>query len=84
MRAGASIGGAEVGVAVTAGVEAVSGAGAGSGIVEAAALEPPSLTITDLLDGTSLKSWVDFKSSTIRVMGGSAENKPARTPCTSP
>jgi len=46
--------------------------------------EPPSFTITDLLDGSNLKFCGDFNSSTIRVIGGFVENKPARTPFNSP
>ena len=94
MRAGASVAVVDDGFDVTTGVAAVAGsgaavaagAGAGSGGVAAAMSfpVPAILMITDLLEGTSLKSCVDFNSSTTRVVGGLAENSPARTPLTSP
>src|SRR4029434_2798836 len=58
MRAGASVAGEGLGTGVMAGVGALAAAGAGSG-VPAAALEPPSLTMTDLFAGTRLQPCVD-------------------------
>jgi len=72
-------------VTTAAGVVAFARSGSGALAGSAAVLtEPPSFTITDLLDGSNLKSCGDFNSSTIRVIDGFVENKPARTPFNSP
>src|SRR6266576_638970 len=89
---GAGVGGAaeadiRAGASTAALVDADgTGVGAGSGeLAEAVALPPPpSLTTTALLEGSNLKSWVDFRSNTMRVVGGLDENNPARIPFTSP